>query len=267
LFFWVFSLIGLAAFLVCLSLVWPVLGPAGTDPATRWAILFSGAFGCAFCALGFWGIAASIAGKRGAHVDAETRRIYSAEPWKWRKDWAKGELRSLPGKAPWGLAWGALFFNLTVWALALLPGRSFNTELWGWVLLTLAKAAGVFGAIFALKELMASLRMPSMRLTLSTTPVWLGARLSGRIGLTGKPVGKLSALTLTCARRTSDRPASWKTHLLDSSFVSGETFSVDIPVPLDAPVTDSDHSWYLHVEAAGGRRLATFEVPVFRRTS
>jgi hypothetical protein len=249
-----------------------------------------GFFGLVFGLAGFGGLAAVAAGRRESARRALAEAEHPGEPWRWRADWAAGQVRDTTRSAATGL-WGfAVFWNLIALPAAFFGVREAiaKSNAAAWAVL-LFPAVGVGLLLAAARASMRSRKFGASRLDLVTVPATVGHGLGGVIRTPAdvRPADGF-ALRFSCVRirrtgsgknRSTQETILWQ----EEKRVSGQRGAggrddglvTNIPVafriPADAvPCDDANPNdkvvWRLRAAALvpGVDYASVFEVPVFR---
>jgi hypothetical protein len=276
------TIMALPFVIIGVSLIASAAKHLGTEPHA-WVMLL---VGTAFALFAVLMVAVVNYSTREAARVADRRVAAPAEPWRWREDWERGQIRDQSTPAIAILWTTTLFWNLVSIPLAVVIWRQ----------ATLAHNAAAFlGLIFpiigaALLIWVGYLtrrrqKYGASTCTLDRTPVALGSTLSGAIvsRLVQHPEHGIS-LRLSAVRRRiqgSGRSRSiteqivWKAeHLVDAISIAfspaGSTIPFRFDLPLEAPPADERDQndrliWRLDVsaEVPGVDYAARFELPVF----
>lgn len=246
------------------------------------ALLFGG--------VGYGLIIAGFIGRKRWQRDEELRARYPDEPWRQRKDWALGEIRSNARPTMISSLIFASFWNLiSLPLLFILPHEILekgNQLAWIGIIFPLV-GAGLL--IWAVRSVIRVRKFGNPTLQLQSLPATIGKGLSGIVH-TGKILRPEQGFTVTLDgvnRRTTGagRNRSTEEHIVHQEIqrvrleeigqsATGTTIPVCFAIPGDAPPTDDNDAgnrvlWRLSVtaEVPGVDYSTSFEVPVFRTSA
>jgi hypothetical protein len=251
----------------------------------RWEMIaFYGLFVLAFGGVGFGLLGAGLYARRKTRQEKARAEESPDEPWLWRDDWAKGEIRA-SGQRTWVIAaivtvvWNAISLP----ALVLMPADALGTGP-SWLVTGLA-AVG-FALLLVTGYLFLRWRKyHDSVFQMADVPGVIGGKLAGviRTAATVRPDDGYR-LTLYCIRRhtsgsgdnrTTTETILWQDqqtilHGLSEADFSQTAIPVLFGIPYDARPTEGSGDdlvfWRLEVTAdvPGIDYKATFEVPVFK---
>ena len=247
-------------------------------------LAFKAMFGVVFGGVGFGLLVAGIWGAKTVRQEKQLRELHPAEPWKTRKDWASGRIRS----SRWGPVVGMAFFSLIWNAISWTVAAAFffgDEDMPIWVV-AICLGFPVIGLImlgYTVYLAIGATRWSGSELELATLPGVVGGRLAGVIHApAGLELAESFLLTLTCfqkkTRSTSDgtetyEDAVWQADQEIVKTLGGEhagktVIPVGFTIPYEQHPTDEDAGflWRLEVQAEmpGVDYRASFEVPVFK---
>jgi hypothetical protein len=258
-------------------------------PNPRWEMIaFYMMFGLVFGGAGFGLMIGGVwAGKKVKREEARKREM-PGEPWRWKEEWASGEIKS-SNKA--GMIGILIFAGL--WNLIAIPAGIFviiNEVMEGGdkgaLFVLIFPGVGLLLILWAIRAVIQWRKFGTSILKMASVPGVTGGKLAGVVTT---PVHVTPEdgfhLSLRCVRRTETGSGKHRrTHESieweDERTMSRELFPDDptqsaVPIlfaiPFDAKQTDESNSrnqvvWRLEVTARvpGVDYAATFEVPVFR---
>jgi hypothetical protein len=247
-------------------------------------LAFEAMFALAF---GGVGIALAFGGELGARKRAEKRELearYAGQPWRWRADWAAGEIRSSSRATAYAAAGFAALWNV----VAIPTGISVLPEIEKGHYAALAgllfPLAGAGLAVWAARQWLRARRVKGGTLLLQRVPIALGSRLRGAIHVDGTVHDAPEfTIELSCVEKhhasgrsgESSERIAWQNRSaiprerceLAPTYTS---IPLDLEIPLDLPaVTATDEPdevvWQLDVtaECRGPDLWLRFELPVF----
>ncbi|MGH8023044.1 MAG: hypothetical protein ACRED1_05665, partial [Limisphaerales bacterium] len=236
--------------------------------------------------IGFVALIFGVSGKRMAIKAGFAKTGADSPPWRGRKDWADGRIRSTSKKPIW-LLWIFVFFwcfGSVAMSLVVVPWQwhQGNRSVLAALLFPVIGLAVIF---FALRATRAWRRFGRTVFEMAAAPAAAGGALAGRISIPG-PAHPLDAwrLSLSCIRRTTTGPTNnprikervlWREEQwLRADLPQTQPGQTAVPVffklPGDKPDSAADTGDGAHWRLEAGARLsgpdfyATFEVPVFR---
>jgi hypothetical protein len=247
-------------------------------------LVFEAVFALAF---GGVGVALLFGGKLGARRLAEKRELqsrYPDQPWRWRADWAAGEIRS----SSRATAYGAVAFA-ALWNVVAIPTGIFvlpEIEHGNYAALVglLFPIAGAGLAVWAALQWLRARRAKGATLLLQRVPIALGSRLRGTIRVDGTTddVREFS-VELSCVEKhrahgrngESSEKIAWQNRwtVPSEQCEMAPTYAsipLDLSVPLELPAATARDEpdevvWLLDVSAKcrGPDLWMRFELPVF----
>jgi hypothetical protein len=260
-----------------------------SDPASatlnrdlRWPLLaFESVFALAFGGIGF---ALLIGGRFGSKKLAAARALealYPNEPWRWRAEWADGQLRSSGRATAYvAVAFAALWNTIAIpTGFLVLPeiARGNYAALVG----LLFPLAGAGLVVWAVRAWLRAARFKGATLVLQRVPVALGGRLRGTIHVDAQVPATELRVEVSCVEKRSGRNREsmerivWQNRWTvprDRCEIT-PTYSaipLDLPLPADAPATSATDGadaveWRLDAsaECEGPDLWLRFELPVF----
>ncbi len=222
-------------------------------------------------------------GWRSRYHEAKAAELYAAapdEPWRWREDWAAGEIRSSAASL-WMMTGFAFFWNLISGTVAAAFWSSEEKREW-WVSLVVGifPAIGVCLLVWVVPRLVTRWRSGPSLFRLASTPGVIGGKLSGVV-LVPRWVERAeeAKLTLTCSRTTGTGEdartyVAWQDERLVNRFLNASDpgrvgVPIDLTIPSDGVLstdTEDKVNWSLVVDAKPprGKFRTMFEVPIFR---
>lgn len=216
---------------------------------------------------------------------ARQRRAAAAapvdEPWRARRDWAEGLIKSTNRAEAWGLTVMAVIWNVIAWTIAGLSGRDMLRQGGAAYLFLLFPLVGVVLAVVAVRFQWVARRYGDAVLQMSPVPGVLGGRLAGLIRLpeAARPPDGF-VVTVQCQRTTrsgknSHTTVLWKEErrmepdalpLVDV----GQAIPVLFALPYALPASDEwdgggSITWKLEVKGKqpGLDVAVSFVIPVF----
>ena len=239
--------------------------------------LFLTLFAVVFGSVGFGLIALGLFGSKKVKEQQALEAAHPEEPWLWRADWARGEIKSHSGAIA-GFFW---FFTLiwngisTAAFIAVLPDIQRKPAV---LLVLLFPLVGIFLLIAAVRQTLRVKRFGESTFQLATVPGLIGGPLAGVV-LTARPIHRAREVRLKLAcfeRHTGGKNSSehlrWEDEkVLTGEVVQGGGIPVFFNLPFDAPPTATLSAsrsmvWRLQVRAdvVGTDYEAQFEVPIFQ---
>lgn len=244
-------------------------------------------FGLVFSSVGFGLMAGAAYGRRRLQALAEKRARHPHQPWRWRDDWAVGEVRSTGGTKVVAFWIFTLFWNVVssfVWFVV--PAELAKGRRAAWVAF-LFPAVGLLMLFGAIQATLTWRKFGQARFRSKSLPATPGGILEGQIELNSRLAAADGLrLQLRCVRRessgsgkhrrTTDRTLWEDEKILGPNLPEHRPFCTTIPVffrlPPDQPESDRDDdlhrnlSWRLRASAkvAGPDLDVEFEVPVFK---
>jgi hypothetical protein len=240
-------------------------------------------FGIVFGGVGFGLIGAGLFGSRKLEARRELERLHPGEPWRWRRDWAEGRIRSTTRATAYGAAAFALLWNAVALPAALFVPGEIAKRNYAALIALLFPIIGIGLAAWAARAWAQMKRFKVATLTLTRTPVAVGGRLRGAIRVDAQvPVEDSFRLDVSCIerRRSGNRDSETSEHIVwqrqwtvprnrCERAASYTSIPVDVAIPNDVPSTSADDtdriSWRLEASGAcpGPDFWARFELPVF----
>ncbi len=241
----------------------------------------------AFGGFGLGVLALTSAGFRSQAREASLRATYPSEPWKWRDDWAIGQVRSMEKSTTW-FFWGfALLWNLIAApTLIFLPEEIFEKENYAALLGFLFPIVGIGLIVVAVRKTMQRVKYGDCLFQMVRVPGILGGEVTGNILLPrGLPTAQALNVRLSCIHRqlrktnkgtSTHEEVQWQTEqsvaqLSPTGEGVTQSATVRFLVPYDLSPTgqiDERNSvfWKLEATAAvpGVDFATSFEIPVFK---
>lgn len=236
--------------------------------------LFAFVFGAAGLAV----IAAAIFGSKAQKKSAALEAAHPQEPWLWRPDWSRGEIKSSQANTMWFI-WGfAAFWNAIASAatLAALKDAPKNKAAY---LVLLFPAVGIVLLAWATRLTLQRRRFGNPMLRMAAVPGVIGGALAGVVHVPRSLHGAEEIrLRLICLERdssgehTTESPR-WEDEKTLSADVLHEGGGIPVlfNIPYESAPTEQISAsreiiWRLEVRAAlpGSDFLASFDVPVFK---
>jgi hypothetical protein len=232
-----------------------------------------------FLAVGLGIIVLAFVGRR--HVNEQDRRkaAHPNEPWLWREDWARREIKSTSRTVLIGAWVFATFWNAISIPTAFFAMREVAKKPAALIALVFP-LIGLGLLVWAIRETLRWRRYGESLFQLGTLPGALGGKLAGTVHAKIHWCSATSVRTrLACVERvrrgknTSERLLWEDEHRLQPASLTGDSIPVSFDIPQDGePTSDVGFSarvrWRLEVsaEVRGTDYHAQFEVPVFRTT-
>ncbi len=245
---------------------------------------FEAVFALAF---GGVGIALGLGGTLGAKKLTEKRELearYAAQPWRWRTDWATGNIRSSSRASAYGAAGFAALWNVVAIPTGIFVWPELEKGHYAALAGLLFPAAGAGLAFWAARQWLRARRIKAAALLLQRVPIALGSRLRGTVRVDGAADdAREFSVEVSCVEKHHARGRSgesseriaWQNRWtiprerceLAPTYAS---IPLDLPIPLELPpATASDAPdevvWLLDVRAdcRGPDLWMQFELPVF----
>jgi hypothetical protein len=239
--------------------------------------LFLLLFAVVFCGVGFGLMVFARWGAKFGRRQDRLKELQPNEPWRWREDWARGEVKS-SAKGLLVFVWIFAFFWNAISAGAAFAALNEQRKSPALLLAGIFPLIGVGLLVWAIRQTIRWRRFGESTLKLNTVPGVIGGTLAGMIHTTqSMQDAEDIRLRLTCVERdrsgenTSER-LRWEDekHLLPTALQTGG-IPVLFHIPFDCqptatlPSTDSI-VWQLEAQAKlpGADYQAHFEVPVFK---
>jgi len=244
----------------------------------------------AFGGFGLGVLALTSAGFRSQVREAALRAAHPDEPWKWRDDWATGQVRSMGKSATW-FFWGlAILWNLIAApTLIFLPEEIIENENYAALLGLLFPLVGIGLIVVAVRKTIQRVKYGDCLFQMVRVPGTLGGEVTGTILFPrGLPNAESLNVRLSCVhselQRTNKGSSTyeevrWQTEqsVIQLSPTGGgatQSAVVRFQVPYDVSPTgriDERNSvlWKLEANAAvpGVDFATSFEIPVFKSTA
>lgn len=236
-------------------------------------------FGLVFGGVGFGLIAVGIFGAKKSKKAARAEAAHPNEPWLWREDWARGEVKSMGKTSLMAVSLFAFFWNAITWTLffSFLTAHRSDKNMFYFV--ALFPLIGLFLLLWALREFRRWRRFGESIFKMTTVPGVIGGPLAGVIHCS-RPLPRATEVRLRLAcfeRDTGGESTSENLQWEDEKIFSGDVLQAGagIPVMFNIPfechptavLSDTRSSfWRLETRAEipGTKYLAQFEVPVFK---
>jgi hypothetical protein len=236
----------------------------------------------AFTFAGFGIMATALWTRKRVFTDDDLRKRNPDQPWMWNAEWVSRRI-SDQSRAGTFLLWGfaLLWSAIASPALVFIPDAVRKGNQLAWVGL-LFPLVGLVLLVNAARLTLRALRFRNSKLILDTMPVPIGGTLRGSVevpheltsvsavmirltALSRRQSGGSTVTAIACREERELEPG------LLRRTADGTIIPIEIPVPADAPPTDTtdEHEnvfWRLSVEAEvpGIDYSATFDVPVFK---
>jgi len=239
--------------------------------------LFLLLFAVVFCAMGFGLMVFAIWGAKFAKRQDRLKELHPNEPWRWREDWERGEVKS-SAKGLLVFVWVFAFFWNAISIGSAFAALNEQKKTPAMLLVAIFPLIGLGLLVWAIRQTVRWRRFGESTLKLSTVPGVIGGTLAGVIQTSQSLQGATDIrLRLTCVERdrggdnTSER-LRWEDekHLLPAALQTGG-IPVLFQIPFDCQPTaglSSTNStvWRLEARAKlpGPDYQAQFEVPVFK---
>jgi hypothetical protein len=210
-----------------------------------------------------------------------TERLRAAnpdEPWRWREDWAAGEVRTSAGRDANRLTIIAIAWCVATFPIFFIaPDRALRGADYFAIPSLIFPLIGVVMFVWAMRMQRRVREHGESRFVMASVPGQIGGSLTGSIHVDKPlPPGEQVALELECINRTtrgnwhSLTTWDWILWRGDQTSISDSTGSIPVAFMIapDCKTTDDSNPksrivWRLSARATGGYR-AEFEVPVFR---
>ena len=236
-------------------------------------VLLFGGFGCV--AFGF-----NVFGKKKQSAEEALKETHPDEPWMWRPDWAKGEIRSASKATMIATILFAAFWNLVSSPLLFILPDELRKGNHLASLGFLFPVVGVGLIVWAVRSTLRWLKYGDTVFQMPETPGVIGGQLVGVVRIPSK-VRTTSGFknTLSCIHRyttssgdsqTTTERVLWQQSQTIAQELSPSSSSSAIPVQFQIPYGEKQSEddriiWKLEVDAdtAGTDFHVEFEVPVF----
>src|SRR5262245_37412916 len=139
-------------------------------------------------AFGGVGVALAFGGELGARRLAEKRELqarYADQPWRWRADWAAGEIRSSSRATAYGAAGFAALWNVVAIPTGIFVWPEIEKGHYAALVGLLFPIVGAGLAVWAARQWLRARRVKGATLLLQRVPIALGSRLRGAIRVDG----------------------------------------------------------------------------------
>ena len=248
----------------------------------RWPLLaLESAFALAFGGIGF---ALLIGGRVGSKKLAAARALealYPNEPWRWRAEWAQGQIGSSGRATAYFAAGFAALWNTIAIPTGFLVLPEIAKRNYAALVGLLFPLAGAGLVVWAVRAWLRAARFKGATLVLQRVPVALGGRLRGTIHVDAQVPATELRLEVSCVekRRGRNRESMERIVWQNRWTVPRDrceitpTYSaipLDLPLPADAPATNATDGsdtveWRLDAsaECEGPDLWLRFELPVF----
>lgn len=233
------------------------------------------------------GFALLFGGRLGAKRLAQRRELearYADQPWRWRADWAAGEIRSSSRATAHGAAGFAALWNLIAIPTGILVWPELAKGHYAALAGLLFPLAGAGLAVWAAREWLRAARVKGATLLLQRVPIALGGRLRGSIRLDGPtPDAREFRIEVTCIEKhrgrgrnnESSERIAWQNRWtvprerceIAPTYAS---IPLELAIPPDLPAATASDEWDAVVwqldasaECHGPDVWMRFELPVF----
>jgi hypothetical protein len=247
-------------------------------------LVFEAAFALVF---GGVGVALVLGGKLGVRRLAEKRELesrYPDQPWRWRADWAAGEIRSSSRATAYGAAGFAAIWNVVAIPTGIFVWPEIERGHYAALVGLLFPIAGVGLAFWAARQWLRARRVKGATLRLQRVPIALGSRLRGTIRVDGTTDdAREFSIELSCVEKhrprgrngESSERIAWQNRWTvprEQCEVAPTYASVplDLAIPLELPAATARDEpdevvWLLDASAKcrGPDLWMRFELPVF----
>jgi hypothetical protein len=247
-------------------------------------LAFEAVFALAF---GGVGVALAFGGRIGARKLAEKRELqarYADQPWRWRADWAAGEVRSSSRTTAYGAAGFAALWNIVAIPTGIFVWPELEKGNYAALAGLLFPIAGAGLVFWAARQWLRASRVKGATLRLQRVPIALGSRLRGTIRVDGPADDAHEfSIELSCVEKHHARGRSgesserivWQNRWtvprerceIAPTYAS---IPLDLPIPPDLPAATArdepdDIVWQLDASAKcrGPDLWMRFELPVF----
>jgi hypothetical protein len=233
------------------------------------------------------GVALAVGAKLGSKGLAEKRELearYANQPWRWRADWAAGEIRSSSRAAAYGAAGFAALWNVVAIPTGIFVWPEIEQGHFAALVGLLFPIVGAGLAVWAAREWLRARRVSGATLHLARVPIALGSRLRGSIRIDGTAAdAREFSIEVSCVEKHRARGRSgdsseriaWQNRwtIPRERCEIAPTYAsipLDLPIPLDAPPAAAGEGpdevvWQLDATAKcrGPDLWIRFELPVF----
>jgi hypothetical protein len=247
-------------------------------------LVFEAAFALVF---GGVGVALVLGGKLGARRLAEKRELesrYPDQPWRWRADWAAGDIRSSSRATAYGAAAFAALWNVVAIPTGIFVWPEIERGHYAALVGLLFPIAGAGLAFWATLQWLRARRVKGATLHLQRVPIALGSRLRGTIRVDGTTDdAREFSIEVSCIEKhrargrngESSERIAWQNRWTvprEQCEVAPTYASIplDLGIPLELPAATARDEpdevvWLLDVNAKcrGPDLWMRFELPVF----
>jgi uncharacterized protein DUF3592 len=238
-------------------------------------------------AFGGVGITLAFGGEIGARRLAEKRELearYAGQPWRWRADWAAGQIRSSSRATAYAAAGFAALWNVVAIPTGIFVWPELEKGNYAAVAGLLFPIAGAGLAVWAARQWLRASRVKGATLLLQRVPIALGSRLRGTIRVDGAADDAHEfSVELSCVEKhhasgrsgESSERIAWQNRWtiprerceITPTYAS---IPLDLAIPLELPAATATEQpdevvWQLDVSAErrGPDLWMHFELPVF----
>jgi hypothetical protein len=241
-------------------------------------LIFHFAFGGVFTLVGLGLFVGGLRRAFGGGAARRLRRQFPNEPWKWRKDWAAGVIKSENPKAARGLLMFAFFWLVvSLGSLMAMLSNDRDQALPAVLIVIVFIGIGIAMLGWAIRELRVAKRYGAAELHLASVPGVIGGKLAGVVKLPNYAEPYESYIVdLECERavrrgKSTSLVKAWGAQLrIDPKKIPARKDGVQIPVlfgiPFGLPPSGPPISWTLRVRGKqpGVDVDLRFSVPVFQ---
>ena len=171
----------------------------------RWEMIgFKALFAVMFGAFGFILLGCLLFSRRKTKQDKKMAALWPDEPWRWKKAWADGRIRSSTGPIVLFAIGFTFFWNVFSWPISLVAinDPSFNKHEFA-ILVLIFPLVGIFLMIWALVAVLRWRKYGRTMFEMASVPGVIGGQLAGVIRVPAKVrTEDAFLLKLTCVRKT-----------------------------------------------------------------
>src|ERR1043166_1867371 len=233
----------------------------------------------AFCAVGFGLMIFGVFSAKTIKRVQVIQKSHPDEPWLWREDWARGEVKAGNNKAGLMFVWFFTLFWNAISSSALFSAYHQIKSKPALLGVLIFPVVGIGLLIWAIRQTLRWRRFGDSTLKLTTMPGVIGGAFGGVVHSTRPVYGakevrlRLESIERDTGGDTTSEHVQWE----DEKVLSGEVLQIgngiavvlNIPFDCQPPATllpNRSIVWRLHVSAklAGPDYEVQFEVPVFK---